>query len=128
MKTALDRVALIAAVAIIVIFALADDQHAQQQLGIDPRVAEMAVIGPKLRPQFIKFKKAVDPPQQRIGGHVIVRAKVVEQRRRFSLFPASARRSSRAATSRQRPAAPLRRHRRDRKRQQPHSRAAPSTM
>lgn len=60
--------------------AVADQQHADHQLGIDRGPTNGAVVGRKLATDATQLNEAVDGAQQVIGRHVIVEVEAVEQR------------------------------------------------
>src|SRR5665213_1647557 len=59
--------------------AVAHDQHAHHQFGIDRRPTDGAVEGSQLPPQLSKLDEPVDRPQQMIGRNVSFERKLVEQ-------------------------------------------------
>ena len=60
--------------------AIADQQHADQQLGIDRGTSDRAVEGSKMRPHALQIDEAVDRPKQMILGHVPLERELVEER------------------------------------------------
>ncbi len=60
--------------------AVANQQHADHQLGIDRGPTNGAVVGRKLATNATQLNEAIDRAQQVIGGHVIVEVEAVEQR------------------------------------------------
>ena len=63
--------------------AIADQQHANDQLGIHRRTTDHAVEGPELAPDVARLDEAVDRAQQVVGRHMLLKAEAVEQ----SLLP-----------------------------------------
>src|SRR5262249_3583426 len=59
--------------------AVAHDQHADQQLGINRRPPRFTVVGRQVCPNAIEFDKAVDRPQQMRLGYVTFERELVEQ-------------------------------------------------
>jgi hypothetical protein len=60
--------------------AVADDQHAYHQLGIDRGPSHIAVIGPQMRPQIRQVDETVDLAKHVIVGDVPLEAEAVKQR------------------------------------------------
>jgi hypothetical protein len=60
--------------------AIADQQHADDQLGIHRGTADGAVVGLELPPNLRQLNKAVDHAQQMISGDMVIEAETVEQR------------------------------------------------
>jgi hypothetical protein len=60
---------------------VADDQHPDDQLGIDRGPARVAVERPKPRPHPVHVEEAVDLPKQVVGGHVALQIELVEELR-----------------------------------------------
>jgi hypothetical protein len=60
--------------------AVADNQHAHHQLGIDRGSSHVAVIGPQVRPQLAQIHEPIDPAQRVIVGDMPLNAEAVEQR------------------------------------------------
>jgi hypothetical protein len=67
--------------------AVADDQHADHQLGIDRGAAHLAVKRLQQLAELIQLEVAVNAPEQVIGRNVFVEAEIIEQPRRRSLKP-----------------------------------------
>ena len=65
--------------------AVANDQHPDHQLGIDRRSTRLAVVGPQVFADIPQIDEAVDRAQQVTGGHVLLQAELVEQRRLVGL-------------------------------------------
>ena len=59
---------------------IADQQNAQQQLGINRRPARLAVAVLQLLPDELEADVLVDQPQQMMFGNLIFQTEVVEQR------------------------------------------------
>jgi hypothetical protein len=59
---------------------IADQQNAQQQLGIDRRSTGLAVAVFQLLPHKLEADVLVDQPQQMVFGNLIFQPEVVEQR------------------------------------------------
>ena len=66
--------------------AIADEQHADHQLGIDRRPAGVAVKRLQPVPNVFKVKMPVDSPELMVGGHVVIETEIVKQpgRRRLN--------------------------------------------
>lgn len=60
--------------------AVADDQHADHQLGADRGTPDLAVERPKVRPEPRKIDDLIDPPKKVIGWDMPLKAELVEQR------------------------------------------------
>jgi hypothetical protein len=58
--------------------AVADDQHADQQLGIDRRPSCLTVEWRQVSPNALEINKAVDRPQQVLFRHVPFERKLIE--------------------------------------------------
>ncbi len=67
--------------------AVAHDQHADHQLGIDRGPADGAVVAGQLTPHAGEIKEAIDMTQQVVSRNMIIEAKVVEQPIRRRLRP-----------------------------------------
>ena len=65
--------------------AVADDQHADHQLGIDRGPAHLAVKRLQRLAEIIEVEVAVNAPEQVIRRDVVVEAEIIEQPRRRSL-------------------------------------------
>jgi hypothetical protein len=61
--------------------AVADQQHADQQLRIDRGPPNRAVERRQSRPQLLQIYEAVDRPEHVLGRHVPIQRELVEQRR-----------------------------------------------
>ena len=60
--------------------AVADQQHADHELGVDRRTPDGAVEGLELPADVAQFDEAADGAKQVIGGNVLLEAEAVEQR------------------------------------------------
>jgi hypothetical protein len=60
--------------------AIADDQHADHQFGIDRGPSRLAVEWPQMLADAIEIDEAVDQAQQVIRRHMILNAEAVKQR------------------------------------------------
>jgi hypothetical protein len=60
--------------------AVANDQHADHQLGIDGGPANVAVVGPEVLAYPGQIDKAVNRPEQVIHWHVPIEIEAVEER------------------------------------------------
>ena len=60
--------------------AIADHQHADQQLGIDRGTSDLAVVGLKMRPNARQIDEAVDLAQEVIARDVPLERELVEER------------------------------------------------
>ena len=60
--------------------AVADDQHADHQLGVNRGSPELAVERAQVRPQARQVDNAVDRAEKMIGWNVPLQAELVEQR------------------------------------------------
>ena len=61
--------------------AIADDQHAQHQVGVDRGPSDRAVERPQLCTDARQINKPIDAAKQMIPWHIIVEAEIVEQLR-----------------------------------------------
>src|SRR5437764_14519209 len=59
--------------------AIADEQHANQQLWIDRRPADLTVERRQFLPQPVEFDEAIDRPQQVLLRHMPFERKLVKQ-------------------------------------------------
>jgi hypothetical protein len=59
--------------------AIADDQHADQQLGVDRRSSSRAVERCKVWPNLAKIDEAVDRSQHMVGWHMLLDRELVKQ-------------------------------------------------
>ena len=59
---------------------IADEQHAQHQLGIDRWPSSGAVVWRESPPDEAEVENRVDAAEQVIGGHVVLEPKTKEQR------------------------------------------------
>ena len=59
--------------------AVANDEHADHQFGINRGPANRAIERPQLLSNIAQIKKPIDATQQMIVGNVILKAKVVKQ-------------------------------------------------
>ena len=60
--------------------AVAHDQHADHQLGIDGRPANGAVVGPEVLAHPGQVDEAINRPEHVVHRHVSIEIKAVEQR------------------------------------------------
>jgi predicted 2-oxoglutarate/Fe(II)-dependent dioxygenase YbiX len=66
---------------------IADQQNAQQQLGINRWATGVAVAGSQALAHKLKTDVLIDQPQQMVIGNLIFQTEVVEQRFRAIVLP-----------------------------------------
>ena len=66
--------------------AVADDQHAQHQVGINRGPSDRAVERPQLCTDALQINKPFNAAKQMIPWHIIVEAEILEQLRRRDLY------------------------------------------